>query len=142
LLITVHIDYFCISLYFPRHDWRCLSHVGFLCEFDLSQLRSLGHHMLILDAHNSTSPSSSVALVFIELLFEVLCEHIQVLEIFFLDFSESKAGSSLLVDNLAESCLSLNEAIRNTLLSAESGQEDQEFYWVNIVSHHDQFSFA
>jgi hypothetical protein len=48
------------------------SHVCFLSELDFSELFSLGHHVLVLDAHNTTSPDSSKGFVIVELNSEVL----------------------------------------------------------------------
>jgi len=55
------------------------------------------------------------------------------LVVFLLDFSKGDTGSSLVMDQLAESCLSLNEGIGDSLLSAQSRQESDQFNWVNIV---------
>jgi len=53
-----------------------LSHVGFLCQLDLGKLCSLGHHVLVLNSHNSTSPGSSEVVVVVELNSEALGEDI------------------------------------------------------------------
>ena len=84
-------------------------------------LLSLLHHVLVLDSHNSSSPVSSQALVVVELGSEVLAEVVQISIVFLLDLSQSKASSSLLVDELSESCFSLNNTEWNSSLSAESG---------------------
>lgn len=97
-----------------------LSHVSFLCKFDFSLLFSLCHHVDVLDTHNTTTPGSSELFIFIELRTEVLGEEFEILIVFLLGVSNSNTGSSLLVNELSKSCLSSNEGIRNTLLSAES----------------------
>lgn len=97
-----------------------ISHVSFLLEFDFSELLSLGHHVLVLDSHNTTTPGSSQLVVLVELSSEVLGKSLEVLVVFLSDFSHGNAGSSLLMDELSESCLSLDEAEGDTLLSAES----------------------
>jgi hypothetical protein len=98
--------------------------------------------VLVLDAHNTTTPSSSQLVVVVELSSEGFGEVFKVLIVFLSDFSESQAGSSLFVDELAESCLSLDEGIGDTLLSAESREENQEFDGFNIVSHNDELGLT
>lgn len=119
-----------------------LSHVGLLGELDFSELFSLGHHVLVLDAHNTTTPVSSQGLVLIELSAEVLGEGLKVLEVLLADLSQGNDGGSLLVDELAEACLTLDEGVGDTLLSAESGQEDEELNGVNVVGHDDKLGLA
>jgi len=99
------------------------SHVSFFCEFDFFLLGSSGHHVLVLDAHNIASPSSLKEIILIVVGFEAVLQISQVLEVFFLHFSQTHTSSSLLVHQLSQSCLSLNETERNTLLSAESRKE-------------------
>lgn len=101
------------------------SHVSFLGEFDFSELFSVCHHVLVLNTHDTASPGSSEGFVLVELLSEVLGKDFEVLEIFLLHFSEGNACSSLLVDQLSESCLSLDESVGDTLLSAESWEESK-----------------
>ena len=43
---------------------------------------------------------------------------------------------------LAKSALSLDEAVGDTLLSAESGEEDHQFDGVNVVSDDNELSLA
>jgi hypothetical protein len=43
------------------------SHVGLLGELDFSCSLPLGHHVLILDTHNTTTPGSSERSVVVEL---------------------------------------------------------------------------
>ena len=62
--------------------------------------------------------------------------------VFLLDFGQSEAGSGLLVDELSESCLSLDEGIGDTLLSAESGQEAHHLDGINIMSDDHQLGFV
>ena len=109
-----------------NRDQRNSSHVGLLCELDFSKLSSVGHHMLVLNTHNTTTPVSSEGLVLVELCAEVLGQDLEVLEVLLADLSESDAGSSLSVDELAEACLALDEAIGDALLSAESREEGQD----------------
>ena len=118
------------------------SHVGLLGELDLSELLSLGHHVLVLDAHNTATPVSSEGLVVVELSAEVLGEELKVGVVLLADLSEGDAGSGLLVDELAEACLALDEGIGDTLLSAEGGEEDEELDGVDVVSHNNELSLA
>jgi len=64
------------------------------------------------------------------------------LVVFLLDFSESNTGGSLLVDELSESCLSLDEGIGDSLLSAESRQEAHHLDGVYIMSDDHQLGFV
>ncbi len=118
------------------------SHVCLLLELDFSLLLSLGHHVLILDAHNTTTPVSSEGFVVVELSSEVLGEGLEVLVVFLSHIGNSQAGSSLLMNKLSKSSLALDEAVGDTLLSAESREEDEEFDGINVVSHNDELCLA
>lgn len=98
--------------------------------------------MLVLDAHNTASPVSSEGLVLVELSAEVLGEELKILVVFLADLGEGDAGSGLGVNQLSETCLTLDEGIGDSLLSAESRQEDEELDGVNVVSHNDELSLA
>ena len=101
------------------------SHVGLLSELDFSELSSMSHHVLVLDAHNTATPVSSEGFVLVELSAEVLGKNLEVLEVLLAHVSESDAGGGLLVHELAEACLALNEGEGDTLLSAESREESE-----------------
>ena len=118
------------------------SHVGLLSELDFSELCSMGHHVLVLDAHNTATPVSSEGLVLVELSAEVLGKNFEVLEVLLADFSESDASGGLLVDELAEASLTLNEGEGDSLLSAESREESEEFNGVNVVSNNNELSLT
>ena len=75
--------------------------------------------MLVLDTHNTTTPGSSEGFVLVELGSEVLGKSLEVLVVFLSHVSDSEAGSILLMNELSESSLSLDEAVGDTLLSAE-----------------------
>jgi len=62
--------------------------------------------------------------------------------VFLLDFSQSEAGSGLLVDELSESCLSFDEGVGDSLLSAESGQEAHHLDGVNVVGDDHQLGLV
>ncbi len=98
--------------------------------------------MLVLDTHETTTPVSSEGLVLIELGAEVLGEELKVLVVFLADFGDGNTGSGGLVDEFAEACLTLDESVGDTLLSAESRKEDEELEGVNIVSHDDELGLA
>ncbi len=98
--------------------------------------------MLVLDAHNTTTPVSAELLVVVELFAEVNRKSLQVLEVLLVDFSESNSGSSLHVDKFAEVGLATDEAVRNVLTSAKGGQVDNSLNGVNVVSDHNELGLA
>jgi len=98
--------------------------------------------VLVLDAHDSTSPDSLVGLVFVEVNLESLGKSLQVLVVFLLHLGKGDTGGGLLVHELAESCLTLDEAVGDALLLAESGQEHQQFDWIDVVGHHNELGLA
>ena len=118
------------------------SHVGLLSELEFSELGSLSHHMLVLDAHNTAAPVSSESLVLVELSAEVLGKNFEVLEVLLADIGESDTSGSLLVDELAETCFTLNEGEGDSLLSAKSREESEELKGINVVSNNNELSFA
>ena len=98
--------------------------------------------MLVLDAHNTTTPVSAELVVVVELFTEVARKSLQVLEVLSVYFSESDGGGSLQVDKLAKVSLATNEAVGNILASAESGQVDNSLNWVDVVSYHNELGLA
>ena len=90
--------------------------------------------MLILDTHKTTTPKFSLVEVLVELSHEVLLEGVEVLEVLLSNLGESDASGGLGVAELSKSSLSLDEAVWDTLLSAESWEEDHHLEWVNVVS--------
>jgi len=132
------------SVYFKhrKYDAEECSHVGFLGKLDFSKLFSLGHHVLILDTHNTTTLESSEVDVIVELGQEVLLESIEISKVFLSDIGEGDAGSGLGTAKLSESSLGFDEAEWDTLLSAESWEEDHDFSWVNIMGHDDELGFT
>lgn len=98
--------------------------------------------MLVLDSHNTSAPVSSKTFIIVELSSEVLGEGLEILVVFLSNISHSEAGSGLLVDELTESGLTLNEAVSDTLLSAESWEESHKFNWVNVVSDDNELCFT
>ena len=118
------------------------SHVGFLGEFDFSEFLSLGHHVLVLNSHDTTTLLSLEVGVIVELRHEGLLEGIEIGKIFLLDVGEGDASGGLGVAELSESSLGLDEAEWDTLLSAESREEDHDFCWFDIMGHDDELSFT
>lgn len=98
--------------------------------------------MLVLDAHNTTTPVSAELLVVVELFTEVGRKSLEVLEVFLVDFSKGNSGSSLHVDELAEVGLAADEAVRNVLSSAKGGQVNNSLNGINVVGDHNQLGFA
>jgi len=127
-----------------RHEYMRMGseHVGFLGELDLSEFLSLGHHVLILNSHNTTTPGSSEGDVVVEASGEGALEVGEVSKVFLSDIGEGDAGSGLGVAELSESCFTSDEAEWDVVLSAESWQENHDLEWVNIVSHDDELGFA
>lgn len=91
--------------------------------------------MLVLDSHNTTTPGSAEVNVLIELAHENFGEGFEVLEVFFVNLSQSKASSGLLVNKFSKVSLSSDEAEWHSLLSAESREEANHLDGVNIVSN-------
>ena len=118
------------------------SHVGFLGELDLSSLPSLGHHVLVLNSHKTTTPGDLVGSVLVELGHEVLLEGIEILEVLLSNLGEGDAGSGLGVAELSESGLTLDNAVWDFLLSAESWEEDHHLKWVDIVGNDNELGLT
>jgi len=98
--------------------------------------------VLVLDAHNTTSPGAAEIVVIVELFHEFVGKGLKILEVFLVDLSEGKGGGSLLVDELAEVSLSTDEAEGDTLGSAESWEEDDHLNGINIVGDDDKLCLA
>jgi len=94
--------------------------------------------VLVLDSHNTTTPGLAELFVVVVLDLEGLAESLEVLEVFLVDLGEAEAGSCLHVDELAEVGLSTDEAVWDTLLSAESGEEDNGLNRVDVVGDHNK----
>jgi len=116
------------------------SHDSLLLELDHLDLLTGGHHVLVLDAHNTTTPLTSKLLVFVVVLGEGGLESSKVLEVFLPHVSESEAGSSLHVDEFTKVGLAADKAVRDSGLAAKSWEEDNHFNGVNIVSNDNEGS--
>ena len=113
-------------------------HVGLLGELDVSELLSGSHHVLVLDSHNTTSPHSAELLVVVVLILELLAHGIEVGHILLTELGNSDASGSLHVAELTKGSLSTNEAVGDTLLSAEGWEVDNHLNGVDIVGNHDE----
>ena len=110
-------------------------HVGLLGELFVEELLSSGHHVLVLDSHDTTSPGSSDVDVLNVSLGEVGSELLDLNQVLGVHIGESDAGGSLEVDELSEGGFAADEAEWGSLLSAESWEMDHQLNWVNIVSN-------
>jgi len=98
--------------------------------------------VLVLDAHNTTTPCSSEFFVVVELLGEVLCKVLEVLEVFLMHLSQGNAGSGLHVDEFAKVGFATNEGVGDLLLSAKSWQVNDGLDGINIVGQDDKLSLG
>jgi len=89
--------------------------------------------VLVLDTHDTTTPLSGKVGVVVELGLELLAELLEINVVLAADFGESNAGSGLKVDELTEVGLSADEAEGDTLLSAKSGQVNNDLNRVDVV---------
>ena len=87
-------------------------------EFDLSDLLSLGHHVLVLDTHDSTSPFLSEVGVVVVLGHESALEVVEVGKVLLVHVGKSEASGSLHVAKLTKGRLGLDETECNVLGSA------------------------
>jgi len=115
---------------------------GLLGELDLDELLAGSHHVLVLDTHDTTTPNSGELVVVVVLGLELLAELLEVNEVLASHLSEGDASGRLKVDKLAEVGLAADEAEGNTLLSAESGQVDNKFDWVDVVGDNDELGLV
>lgn len=118
------------------------SHVGLLGELDLSSLFSLGHHVLVLNTHKTTTRGDSVSLVLVELSGEVLLKSVEILEVLLSHLGEGDAGSGLGVAELSKSGLTLDNTVWDPLLSAKSWEVDHHLKWVDIVGDDNELSLT
>ena len=117
-------------------------HVSFLGELELEESLSGGHHVLVLDTHDTTSPGSSDVDVLNVVLGELVAELLNLDHVLSVDLSESNTGGGLEVNKLSEGSLSAEEAEWSSLASAESWEMDHELNWVNIVGNHNKLGLS
>lgn len=118
------------------------SHVGLLCEFDFSDSLAGSDHVLVLDAHNTSTPVFPEFFVVVELLGEVLGKVLEIFKVLFVHLSDGDAGGGLQVDKLAEVSLTADEAVGDLLFTAKGGQVDYGLNGINVVGHDDKLGLG
>jgi len=98
--------------------------------------------VLVLDSHNATSPGSLLGDVVVELGSEGLGESLKILEVLLVDVRKGDAGGGLLVDESTKVSLSADEAVGDSLLSAEKGEECDHLDGVNVVGDNDELGLV
>lgn len=122
-------------------DIEC-SHVGFLGEFDFSNLLSLGHHVLVLDTHKTTTVAFVEGEVLVVVGHEGLLEGVEVLHVLLSGIGQGNAGGCLEVNELAEVVLALDDAVGDTLGLAQGWQERHELDWLDVTGDGDELGLA
>lgn len=117
-------------------------HVGLLGSLDGANSLSSSHHVLVLDAHNTTTPGSSDLLVVVVSSAEGLSKVLEIDNILSADIGDSDASGGLEVDKSAESGLASEEAEWDSLGSAKSWEMDDNLNWVDIMGNHDELGLA
>jgi len=101
-----------------------------------SGLRALPQFVGGFVATDSSSPLTALLLVFVgEIGLRRADKGAQLLLVFASHILEGENSSRLLVHDGAETCLALDDHVRDTHLPAESGQEDDEFDRVNVIGN-------
>jgi len=113
----------------------CSQHSLLLGLLDHANLLTGGHHVDVLDTHNTTSPGSAHLLILVELEVELSGELLEVDEVLSVDTAEGDTGGGLLVDESTEGSLSTDEAVSDGLLSAEGGEEAHDLDGIDIVGN-------
>lgn len=105
----------------------------------LESLCGLSGTGICLGTHNSTSPVSPALLVLVCVsLLDGGDELGKLRLVLGADLGESEDSSGLLVDDCAETSLTLDNGVWDTHLAAESWQENDQLDWVNIVGDEDE----
>ena len=112
---------------------RSDGHVGLLLELDVLELLSGSHHVLVLDAHDTTAPDSAELLGVVVLVLELFAQRVEVTNIFLADICHGNACGRLEVAEFPEIGFTAEEAEGNSLLPAEGGQEDDHLNGVDVV---------
>lgn len=113
-----------------------------LCELNLHKLLASGHHVLVLDTHDTTTPVSGQFSVVVKLSLEKGAELLEIDEVFTADLGESDASGCLKVDKFAKVGLATDEAEGDTLLAAESGQVNNELDGIDVVGDNDHLGLV
>jgi len=107
----------------------------------LDSVGTLGHLVLGLETHDSTTPGLASRL---ELLGVVGLDGGdqggELSLVLRTDISESQSSGSLLVDNSSKTSLALDDDVWDAQLAAESGQPDNNLNGVNVVSNDNEGS--
>jgi len=91
--------------------------------------------MLRFNTQNLGAPFFSDFFIVVEVGSEGLGERVEGAFIFRSNVGNGDGGGVFHVDQFSESGLVLDEAIGDIHLSAESGEPEDQFNWVNIVSN-------
>jgi hypothetical protein len=110
-------------------------------DFLGSKSSALAHHGLRLGATETTTPLATVLLkLVIVVSLDGRNNRGKLRLISVLDFSEGNGGGSLLVNKSSKTSLALDNAVGDIHLAAESGQVQNKFNGVNIVSDDNELS--
>jgi hypothetical protein len=102
---------------------------------------TLAHHGIRLGTAETTTPLASVFLEFVVVVGLDSGDNGRELRfVSILDLSEGNSSRSLLVDESTKTSLTLNNAVRDIHLAAESRQVQDKFDGVNIISNDDELS--
>ena len=121
---------------------RACSDESLLGELDLDDALAGSHHVLVLDAHDTTAPNSVELGVIVVLSLESVSELLEVNEVLATDVGESDSRGVLHVDELAKVGLAADEAEGDTLLPAESGKMDDNLNRVDVVGNDDKLGLV
>jgi len=91
-----------------------------------------------LSSELASSPGLSKIGVVVERLSKEIGQSNEILSVLLLGSLESEASASLLVNHSSQSRLSLDDDVRDSHLSAKSGQPNDQLNRVNIVSDDDE----
>jgi len=95
-------------------------------------------NVLRLEAHDSATPLTAVINVVVEGGTEILAKSFEFSLVFFANGGDSTRSGGFLVDDLSEATLTLDDAIRDILLAAKSGQPEDELDRIDIVGDDDE----
>ncbi|KAH3670509.1 hypothetical protein OGAPHI_001024 [Ogataea philodendri] len=108
-------------------------------KLNSSNSSSLGQLGSSLGSHDTSTPVSSLVLVFLgEVSVDGGDKLGQSSLVLWSDVDQSSNSTGLLVDQGSESSLTLDNGVWNTHLSAQSWEENNKLDWVNIVSDQNQ----
>jgi len=120
---------------------RSCSHDLLLGILDGSNLLASGHHVLVLNSHNTTTPCLSELFVLVVIGGERLTEFGELGAVLNVHGGKGNTGSGLHVDEFTEVGLSADEAVRDIELTAKGGEEDDHLNGIDIVGNDDELGF-